>query len=123
MSGGSETKRRSATRGQELQSAVSYAILLTLLVIVVFPFYWMTITSFKSEDADAEPGLDVLAEPVRHRELRAPPRQDRVRGLVRQQRHRVGEQHAPGHRHRHHRRLRAGPAPLPRAARSWRAPC
>src|SRR5262249_42243879 len=27
-----------------------YAVLLTLLVLVVFPFYWMTITSFKNED-------------------------------------------------------------------------
>jgi multiple sugar transport system permease protein len=33
-----------------LQSGVSYAVLLTLLVIVVFPFYWMIVTSFKSED-------------------------------------------------------------------------
>jgi multiple sugar transport system permease protein len=33
-----------------LQSAVSYAFLLTLLLVVVFPFYWMTITSFKNED-------------------------------------------------------------------------
>jgi multiple sugar transport system permease protein len=35
---------------ERLQSAVSYAILLTLLLIVVFPFYWMTISSFKGED-------------------------------------------------------------------------
>jgi multiple sugar transport system permease protein len=34
---------------ERLQSGVSYAILLTLLLIVVFPFYWMTITSFKNE--------------------------------------------------------------------------
>jgi multiple sugar transport system permease protein len=34
---------------ERVQSAVSYAILLTLLLIVVFPFYWMTITSFKGE--------------------------------------------------------------------------
>ncbi len=34
---------------ERLQSAVAYAILVTLLLIVVFPFYWMTITSFKSE--------------------------------------------------------------------------
>jgi multiple sugar transport system permease protein len=33
-----------------LQSGVSYAVLVTLLVIVVFPFYWMIVTSFKSED-------------------------------------------------------------------------
>ncbi len=33
-----------------LQSAVSYAFLSTLLVIVLFPFFWMTITSFKNED-------------------------------------------------------------------------
>jgi multiple sugar transport system permease protein len=33
-----------------LQSAGSYAFLLTLLLIVAFPFYWMTITSFKNED-------------------------------------------------------------------------
>jgi multiple sugar transport system permease protein len=33
-----------------LQSGVSYAVLVTLLMIVVFPFYWMIVTSFKSED-------------------------------------------------------------------------
>ena len=32
-----------------LESAVSYAILLTLLLVVLFPFYWMTISSFKGE--------------------------------------------------------------------------
>ncbi|MBI2215938.1 MAG: carbohydrate ABC transporter permease [Candidatus Rokubacteria bacterium] len=38
-------------RGRErLAAAVSYTFLLGLLVIVVFPFYWMTITSLKSED-------------------------------------------------------------------------
>jgi multiple sugar transport system permease protein len=33
-----------------LQSGASYAVLVTLLMIVVFPFYWMIVTSFKSED-------------------------------------------------------------------------
>src|ERR1700682_4535716 len=33
-----------------LQLAGSYGFLVTLLVIVVFPFYWMTVTSFKGED-------------------------------------------------------------------------
>jgi multiple sugar transport system permease protein len=33
-----------------LQSVVSYGFLLVLLVVVVFPFYWMTITAFKSEE-------------------------------------------------------------------------
>src|SRR5258707_12138571 len=33
-----------------LQLAGSYGFLVTLLIIVIFPFYWMTITSFKSED-------------------------------------------------------------------------
>jgi multiple sugar transport system permease protein len=32
------------------QTAGSYGVLLLLLVIVVFPFYWMTVTSFKSEE-------------------------------------------------------------------------
>jgi len=32
------------------QLALCYAVLITLLVIVVFPFYWMVVTSFKSED-------------------------------------------------------------------------
>jgi multiple sugar transport system permease protein len=32
------------------QTALSYAVLVTLAVLVLFPFYWMTITSFKSED-------------------------------------------------------------------------
>jgi multiple sugar transport system permease protein len=40
--------RRSAAPGR-LQSAATYAILVALVLIVVFPFYWMTITSFKSE--------------------------------------------------------------------------
>jgi multiple sugar transport system permease protein len=35
---------------ERVQSAVAYAILLTLLLIVLFPFFWMTITSFKGED-------------------------------------------------------------------------
>ncbi|MEK7702074.1 MAG: carbohydrate ABC transporter permease [candidate division NC10 bacterium] len=33
-----------------LQSVVPYGFLLVLLVVVVFPFYWMTITAFKSEE-------------------------------------------------------------------------
>ena len=32
-----------------VEPAVSYAFLGVLLVVVVFPFYWMTITAFKSE--------------------------------------------------------------------------
>jgi multiple sugar transport system permease protein len=33
-----------------LQTGASYAVLITLLILVVFPFYWMIVTSFKSED-------------------------------------------------------------------------
>jgi multiple sugar transport system permease protein len=33
-----------------LQQAASYAVLVTLALVVLFPFYWMTITSFKSEE-------------------------------------------------------------------------
>jgi multiple sugar transport system permease protein len=32
------------------QLAVAYTVLVLLAVLVLFPFYWMTITSFKSED-------------------------------------------------------------------------
>ena len=32
------------------QTAFAYAVLVTLAILVLFPFYWMTITSFKSED-------------------------------------------------------------------------
>ena len=35
---------------ERAQSAVAYAVLLTLLLVVLFPFFWMTITSFKGED-------------------------------------------------------------------------
>jgi multiple sugar transport system permease protein len=35
---------------ERLQSAVNHAILFGFLLIVVFPFYWMTVTAFKSED-------------------------------------------------------------------------
>jgi multiple sugar transport system permease protein len=46
------TSRRARNRitTDRLQGAVSYAVLLVLLVVVVFPFYWMTITSFKGEE-------------------------------------------------------------------------
>src|SRR6266849_4678623 len=33
-----------------LQLMGSYGFLVSLLVVVVFPFYWMTVTSFKGED-------------------------------------------------------------------------
>jgi multiple sugar transport system permease protein len=39
-------RRRTVT----LQSALAYAVLFTLAVVVLFPFYWMIITSFKTED-------------------------------------------------------------------------
>ncbi len=44
------TYRQSQARTERIQSAFSYAILVTLLLLVLFPFYWMTVTSFKSED-------------------------------------------------------------------------
>ncbi len=38
-----------ATTAARMQVALSYGVLAALVVIVVFPFYWMTITSLKSE--------------------------------------------------------------------------
>jgi len=35
---------------ERVQALGSYSVLLALLVLVVFPFYWMTITSFKGEE-------------------------------------------------------------------------
>jgi multiple sugar transport system permease protein len=43
-------RMRSKAGTERLQSALSYAILLTFLLFVIFPFYWMTVTSFKSEE-------------------------------------------------------------------------
>jgi multiple sugar transport system permease protein len=40
----------SKTAIERLQIAGSYGVLGMLLLLVLFPFYWMTITSFKSED-------------------------------------------------------------------------
>ena len=40
----------SKTALARLQAALSYGVLSFLLVLVLFPFYWMTITSFKTED-------------------------------------------------------------------------
>ncbi len=40
----------SRTAIERLQTLGSYGILSLLLLLVLFPFYWMTITSFKSED-------------------------------------------------------------------------
>jgi multiple sugar transport system permease protein len=36
--------------GSRIQSALSYAVLTVLGLIVLFPFYWMTVTSFKGEE-------------------------------------------------------------------------
>ena len=33
-----------------LQTTLSYGVLVVLALMVLFPFYWMTVTSFKSED-------------------------------------------------------------------------
>jgi multiple sugar transport system permease protein len=35
---------------ERLQTATAYSVLALLLLLVLFPFYWMTITSFKTED-------------------------------------------------------------------------
>ena len=35
---------------ERLQTTVAYVVLGFLLLLVLFPFYWMTITSFKTED-------------------------------------------------------------------------
>ena len=42
-------KGRSTVQIERTQSAVSYAILITFLLLVIFPFYWMIVTSFKGE--------------------------------------------------------------------------
>jgi len=43
-------RARSRAAADRLQSAFAYAVLTTLLLLVLFPFFWMTITSFKGED-------------------------------------------------------------------------
>ncbi len=40
----------SATAVARLQTSLAYAFLIALLVLVLFPFYWMTVTSLKSEN-------------------------------------------------------------------------
>jgi multiple sugar transport system permease protein len=42
-------RQRSRLVTERLQTGASYAVLLVMLVVVVFPFYWMTVTSFKGE--------------------------------------------------------------------------
>jgi multiple sugar transport system permease protein len=41
---------RSRRVGERIQSLGAYGFLTLLLVVVVFPFYWMTVTSLKGED-------------------------------------------------------------------------
>ena len=43
-------KRGRGLDGGRFQGALSYAVLTALGLIVLFPFYWMTVTSFKGED-------------------------------------------------------------------------
>jgi multiple sugar transport system permease protein len=40
---------KAGRRAGYLERAAAYAVLVTLALVVLFPFYWMTITSFKSE--------------------------------------------------------------------------
>jgi multiple sugar transport system permease protein len=47
--GSALVRRRSTVRIERTQSAVSYAILLAFALFVIFPFYWMIVTSFKGE--------------------------------------------------------------------------
>jgi multiple sugar transport system permease protein len=44
------TARARARRASAVEGALSYAVLGILAIIVLFPFYWMTVTSLKSED-------------------------------------------------------------------------
>jgi multiple sugar transport system permease protein len=41
---------KAGSRAGFLERAAAYAVLVTLALVVLFPFYWMTITSFKSEE-------------------------------------------------------------------------
>ena len=41
---------RAGAAAGRAQTALSYAVLVVLALMVLFPFYWMTVTSFKSED-------------------------------------------------------------------------
>ena len=47
----------SKTAAERVQALASYGFLGALLVIVIFPFYWMTITSLKSEEQMRNLGL------------------------------------------------------------------
>ena len=67
-------RRPEPGRRERLQSAVSYAILLTFLLIVLFPFYWMTITSFKGENQMRSLVSMFWPSPFVQRQLRPPPR-------------------------------------------------
>jgi multiple sugar transport system permease protein len=48
--GRSPRVKRGGGNGSRFQSALSYAVLTALGLIVLFPFYWMTVTSFKGEE-------------------------------------------------------------------------
>jgi multiple sugar transport system permease protein len=37
-------------RASAVQTGMSYAVLVGLAIVVLFPFYWMTVTSFKNEE-------------------------------------------------------------------------
>jgi multiple sugar transport system permease protein len=41
---------KAGRRANPVESMAAYAVLVTLALVVLFPFYWMTITSFKSEE-------------------------------------------------------------------------
>jgi multiple sugar transport system permease protein len=41
---------KARSRSDFVERAGAYAVLVTLALVVLFPFYWMTITSFKSEE-------------------------------------------------------------------------
>ncbi len=105
-----------------LQLGLSYAFLITLLLLVLFPFYWMLVTSFKTEDQmrslvsmfwPSPFALENYGQLLRKTEFVSWYGNSVIVAVSSTLR---------GHRHRHHRRLRAGPPALPRAAGSWPAP-
>ena len=108
---------------ERTQSAVSYAILVTFLLFVIFPFYWMIVTSFKGETQMRSLVSMFWPSPFVTENYEHLFAQDRVRELVQEQHHRVGVEHVPGHRGRAPSAPTRWPGSSSWAARSWPARC
>ena len=107
------TVRAAGDSGRKIRRTVAYALLIGYAFLMVIPFLWQLITSFKTNPDAAAP--DRHPQPVHAAGLadRLPDARPEHPPALPEQRHHRRRRDADEPRPREHRRLRVRPAPLP----------